>query len=190
MIKRHFAILLLSLTLIASACTQQRQPCVEPILVALRFSTWSTHSVVDSGVIPPTITRVSFDTLLPNAVLGTINAKTNTVYYFGTTDAFSLYLDPNKDTCTWFLSQDSGKTVVDTITFYYTRKLQFLSNACGYTYYYNLTALPSTPNLVNNQQQSTFDTTKHRIDSIIFENQGVTNNVNQEHMKIFIHNPY
>ncbi len=190
MIKRYFAILLLSLTLVAGSCTQQRQPCVEPILVSLRFSTWSTRTVVDSAVQPVTSTRVSFDTILPYPVLGSVNALHDTSYRFISGGSFYLFLNPNKDTCTWYLKQNSDSTIIDTITFYYTRKLQFLSNACGYTYYYNLTAVPSTPNLKNNIQQNPFDTTRHRIDSIIIENPSVTNDVNVEHMKIFIHNPF
>jgi hypothetical protein len=193
MIKKQFAILIVTLCLAVCACTQQRQACVEPILVSLRFSVLSTHTITDSAVFPPKSTRVSFDTVLPKAFLIPLDpaVKNETfTFYFGYTSQFSLLLDPNKDTCRWYLSQDSLGTPIDTISFFYTRKLQFLSNACGYTYYYNLTGIPTTPNLKNNLVQNALDTLHHRIDSIIIENAGVTNNVNLEHLKIFIHNPH
>lgn len=179
MIRKHIPALLFVLSVIASSCTQQRPPCVEPILVSLRFSVLSTHW--DSAIGG----RVTFDTILPYATLGTVGAAQNTIYYFGSTAQFSLLLNPNKDSCTWFLSQDSGRIPVDTITFHYSRALQFLSNACGYTYYFNLTTTPTTPNLQNNIVLNPFDTL-HKIDSITIENAGVTNNVNVEHLKIYV----
>jgi hypothetical protein len=182
MIKKYIPILLFIVCVVASSCTQQKQPCVEPILVSLRFSVLSTHW--DSAL----ARRVTFDTLLPNGELTPIGAQNNIPYYFGTTAQFSLFLDPNKDSCKWYLSQmggDSIREIIDTITFFYTRKLQFLSNACGYTYYYNLTTIPGTPNLRNNVIQNYTDTL-HKIDSIIIENAGVTNNVNLEHLQIYI----
>jgi hypothetical protein len=66
----------------------------------------------------------------------------------------------------------------DTLTFYYSRKLQFLSNACGYTDFYNIDSLHYT-NLAKDSLSN--------IDSIQNTNRRVTNNVNTKHLKIYIH---
>jgi len=168
--KRLTIVLLLSLSIVWLACTQTRQPCAQPKTVYVNAACY--HVVADTNKV-----AIIADTLLPNPIVGVIDtAGYGVPYYIGYHNVFqfSMFLNPNSDTCRWFINTDSTFTAssFDTLTFVYNSKLQFLSNACGYTYYYNLLGVT---------------TTKHNIDSVILENTNVTSNVNVEHLKIYIH---
>lgn len=166
--KRLFTILLLSLSFAWLACNQTRQPCAQPKTVYVNAACY--HVIADTNNV-----AIVADTLLPNPLIGVVDtAGKAAIFYYGQHNLFqfSMFLNPNADSCQWFISPDSTNTSFDTLTFAYQSKLQFLSNACGYTYYYNLNGVRTTHN---------------NIDSVILENTNVTSNVNVEHLKIYIH---
>lgn len=168
--KRSITALLLLFSVAWVACTQTRQPCAQPKTVYVNAACY--HVVADTNNV-----AIVADTLLPNPLIGVIDtAGKGAYFYYGQRNIFqfSMFLNPNSDTCRWFINTDSTFTPksFDTLTFVYQSKLQFLSNACGYTYYYNLLGVSTTHN---------------NIDSIILENTNVTSNVNVEHLKIYIH---
>jgi len=168
--KRSITALLLLFSVAWVACTQTRQPCAQPKTVYVNAACY--HVIADTGNV-----AIVADTLLPNPLIGVIDtAGKGALFYYGQRNIFqfSMFLNPNSDTCRWFVNTDSTFTSksFDTLTFVYQSKLQFLSNACGYTYYYNLLGVSTTHN---------------NIDSIILENTNVTSNVNVEHLKIYIH---
>lgn len=167
MINRHKYVPVLLLAFMGIswlACTQQRQPCLTPKIASLIIET--IHLTSDTATIP-------VDTALPHAVFISMPANDSfkgTIYPLQS--VFTLSLSPDSTICRWEFTTDSFQHSYDTLTFYYQRNLQFLSNACGYTYFYTL---------------DTVVTTHLIIDSVHILNRAVTNNVNTKHLKIFIH---
>ena len=146
-----------------ASCTQERQPCLTPKIASLNIQCVHFHD---------TATTTS-DTALPKALLGAVtDSGTRFVIYNTPSAYFTISLSPVADSCKWLITTDSLNNAFDTVSFYYTRKLQFLSNACGYTYFYSL---------------NTLQTTHNNIDSILITNTSVTNDVNTRQLKIFIH---
>ncbi len=149
------------------SCTQERQPCLTPKIASLNIE--SIHYTTDTGTIP-------IDTGLNAAIFGALSSKgLENVIYLQQSANFTISLSPVADSCKWLFATDTIGSFTDTFTFYYQRQLKFLSNACGYTYFYSLDSLHTTHNIV---------------DSFLITNTSVTNNVNTKHLKIYIHPDY
>jgi hypothetical protein len=161
----HLFLVFVCITAFA-ACTQQRTPCYEPKIVSVSIG---TYRIADT---------VAVDTALPDPrfyCLDTIIDQTIT-----SKNKFAALLSPFADSTRWILvtafDDTTGGAIpdpveaYDTITFYHDRKLNFISNACGYVFYYDLADVKTTYN---------------SIDSIVLLNKSVDNNANAEHVKIF-----
>ncbi len=151
------------------SCNQERQPCLVPKTASLNIE--CVHFAADTAT-------TTIDTALPNAIFGALtNGGLKSVVYTTASALFTISLSPLADSCSWLVLTDSTySTPPDTLNFYYTRQLQFLSNACGYTYFYTL---------------SSATTTHNHIDSVLITNPSVTNNVNTtRQLEIFIHPNY
>lgn len=157
-------VILFTLCSMLVSCTQERQPCLTPKTASLNLT--CVHYLTDTS----TTTR---DTSLPRAVFGAMTgAVVKTVYYTGSSANFTISLSPVTDSCSWLVTTDSLLHPFDTLSFHYERNLQFLSNACGYAYFYTLNSVKTTHN---------------NIDSVLILNPSVTNDVNTKQLKIFIH---
>lgn len=151
--------LLSAFLLLAAACTPQRDPCLQPRTASLHIGIYKTG---DSSLV---------DTALPAAMLVPLDADTNLVLLGGNSSKLSLFLSPLQDSCRYLLVPDSATPgFYDTLFFYYTRQQHFLSNACGYTYFYELSGVRSTNFL---------------LDSFSLVKPVVNNNANEEHLRIF-----
>lgn len=165
MINRYFHIRYITLAVLTlslfSSCTQERQPCITPKYASLLLNS-----------VRRTTTGSIVDTPMPAAVFGAVTDSGTKGIIFPRSATFSLSLSPVSDSCRWIFAPDTTVgTQLDTILLKYTRQLEFISNACGYTYFYGLTSVTST---------------KRNIDSIIITNTSVTNNVNNSHLQVFI----
>ena len=69
-----------------------------------------------------------------------------------------------------FAQIDTTKNTYDTLVFYYTRSLHFVSVACGYTYYYNLNKITAT---------------YHDLDSVAIKDPSINDNATIEHVKLY-----
>lgn len=151
----------ISLVLINSftSCEQERDPCLQPTTIYMR--------VRSSKIVADTTTA---DTLLPSPRWTAIDSA-RTLIFPPKTAGFSLTLNPIADSTRYAIQPDSTASIQDTITFYYGRRLQFLSNACGYTYFYTL---------------QNIRTTLHNIDSVRLRNDEVNGNANTpDHVQVF-----
>ena len=161
-----FATLICSLCFMS--CTQDRQPCLQPKQQRLLAGMY--HASDSAGIV--TITSIN----LASPIICTIGAVNNETIYYGSISAghtYALYLSSTADSCLYYIKPDTGSvTLFDTLSFYYQRQLNFLSNACGYTYFYNIDHV---------------NTTNHNIDSLVLKNTLVSTNVNVEHLKIYFH---
>ncbi len=165
MIKNRGAIVLSVCLLAASliSCQQQRDPCLQPKIMTLYAGAYQRvdTATADTALPAPFIAAIDFVDSIKVTVNGTADQN-----------KFSLYLSPQADSCRWLIWPDTSTTIAnaDTLTFYYDKSLQFLSNACGYAYFYNLHSV---------------HTTNHSIDSVLINSYNVNNEANKEHIKIY-----
>lgn len=146
------------------ACQTQRDPCLIPTDVNMRVR--SMKKLTDS---------TSTDSVLVNLNLTAVDNDTLKYLYLGAKNISSFFvrLSPKTDSCLYLLQPDSSINSLDTIHFYYGRQLKFLSNACGYTYFFTIDSVHFT---------------QHNIDTIRIVNRDVTTDVNTnplEHVQIF-----
>ena len=154
------AILFLMLFVATVSCTQERNPCLEPTRYFLKIKTLKPADTGSAGV----------DSTLPGAVVGLVD--TNILFAdSAAANAFSGTLSSIADSVRWFVWPEKANPANgDTITFYYERKLNFLSTACGYNYVY----------VLNN-----ITTTNNSIDSARIENAEITSKTDVFHVKVF-----
>lgn len=147
---------------ITAACERVGNPCYEPRTATVLLRTYQPADTGGAGVIYelPKGTVVAIDEVDSSAI-GYVNQKGS---------AFNLSMSPLQDSCRWYIRPDSATTVFDTLTFYYSRQLKFLSNACGYTYHYNLRDVKSTD---------------YNIDSVQIPNRDINGKADVEHVKVF-----
>ncbi len=113
-----------------------RDPCLQPTNVAVRLALKQVRDTM----------RV--DTGLPKAILLPIGGQTGLQFANGAT-TLSAYLSPQADSCRYIISADSFATVPDTLSFFYSRKITFLSNACGFTTFFTLSGATATRNAID-----------------------------------------
>lgn len=160
MINRRFGVALFSLLIFVASCSVDRDPCLLPKTTTLRIG---TYQVVDTS-------NVVTDSLLPKPIWIAIDSNRG-ILFGEDISKFGLTLSSVADSCRYAIQPDSAVASFDTLTFYYQRRLQFLSNACSYTYYFNLTSVRTTYNA---------------IDSLKITNTDVNSDANsQEHVQIF-----
>lgn len=158
----RLVVLLLLFAFILPGCTQQRQPCLDPVRASMILQ--SVHFKTDTST-------KTVDTSLPSAVFYPVSLQKNDTTRFSAGSSFILSLSPDTGFCQWLFSPVRGGTL-DTLSFFYKRKLEFLSNACGFTYFYSLDSVRST---------------HKNVDSATILNATVNNNINTKHVQVFIH---
>jgi Family of unknown function (DUF6452) len=167
MIRRTEKYLLVAFVLCAmlwTACTQQRSPCLTPKIASFTIETM--HLPIDTST-------VFVDSALPSAVFTALTKTGKQETIFPLESIFTISLSSDTGYCQWLFTTDSLNTNFDTMTFFYKRDLQFLSNACGYTYFYTLDSVRAKGTM---------------IDSVHITNTSVTNNANTtKNLQVFIH---
>lgn len=161
-----FAYILLAVLLTCiflQSCETERDPCLLPRTSLLRANAYTRVNDTSSAV---------RDTLLPSPVFIALTAYTpdNSFIQLTTRNKFAFQLSNLTDTCQWAIQPDTLSAVKDTLTFYYKRQLSFLSNACGYTYLYNIDSVR---------------TTRHALDSVQLGSRDVTSNASAENLRIY-----
>ena len=154
-------IIIMLLGSIFLSCQQERNPCLLPTAVNLRLKSISKFTKADTNFNRFNLIAVDGDTLK--------------YLYFGQNNIarFSLRLSPQHDSCRYIIQADSSLGLYDTLAFYYARKLQYISDGCGYTYFFDLNKIIHT---------------QHQIDSIAIINSEVNTNANTnplEHVQIY-----
>jgi hypothetical protein len=154
------------------SCSTERDPCLQPQNVFLRMQ--FLRKAADTGT-------AFVDTLLPYMLLNPID---HPLPYMAAgvqkVSAFNIRLNPGVDSSRWYLQTDSAEVHRrDTLTFYYERQLHFISNACGYTYYYRLNDVRAV--------RRTLADTLHSIDSVVITQREVNNEAGKTHVNIYFH---
>jgi predicted nucleic-acid-binding Zn-ribbon protein len=76
----------------------------------------------------------------------------------------------SKDSIRYTFRTDSISNVFDTITFYYEPSVHFISNNCGYNYFYNIKKVAHTT---------------HMIDSFAIPNSNVSDDAKTENVQLY-----
>jgi hypothetical protein len=157
----NLLLLMSGVMVIASCAKEERDACLQPRTTFLRAHAYR-HADTGSAVV---------DTLLPYPLLIPITGGATQYYYGGVKriGKFALSLSESADSSRWIIRPDSANFLQDTLTFHYERQLRFLSNACGYTHFYNLQRV---------------STTRHALDSAIILRGDITSDANVEHLKL------
>lgn len=118
------------------------------------------------------VSKTYIDTALPNANFVCLDIDSAKRWYWGakSLSRYELVLSPLRDTVRWALQADSAFSPIDTFTFVYARKLKFISNACGYSYDFELKNIIST---------------NRNVDSIRIITNLVTTKAGTENVKIY-----
>lgn len=162
MIKPFHIIVLFCFAAAIGCQKEERDPCLQPRTALVRAHAYRHE---DTG----TAIR---DTFLSNPLLLPLTGG-STQYYFGGVKRIAILnfsLSDVADSSRWIIRPDSAVALEDTLTFYYDRQLRFLSNACGYTNYYNIRRVAAT---------------RHVLDSAIVARQDVTSDVNVDHLRLY-----
>ena len=158
----HFKlILIVSITLLIYSCNKS-STYLTPKVVALRggFYYRDTVNTFKDSV------QVNANLYFGTSLNYFINIK-NTSKYF-------LSLAQNTDSVTLYFQSDSTSTepeTIDSLLLHYTREPHFISTACGYETFFNITNISYSTNI---------------IDTIIINQSAVNNDVNKENLKIVI----
>lgn len=85
-------------------------------------------------------------------------------------DPLRVLFNYSKDSIRYSFRTDSTSAVFDTITFYYTPSVHFVSNNCGYNYFYQIQKVKHTT---------------HMIDSFSISNNNVTDDAMTENVQFY-----
>ena len=174
---RILLVLLCGLLAFAS-CESKDQECYEPILVRASnaFVITDTQRVsyyMPDSTLNDSLIKVYRDSIMSGAEMKILNEdKPFTI--IGTepsSNVMRIALNPGKDSTRYtFHADTTAASVLDTITFYYVPTIHFISNSCGYNYYYTLNAVKSTG---------------HLLDSVAMINNNVTNDVKVRNVQLY-----
>ena len=164
-----------------SSCETKDPECYQPVNVTAisGFMVRDTVLVIDTipgtGVPIDTYKLVYNNKLLISPGMFTLDVD-SFIGIIGSADGanqLSVPLNPNADSMRYRLVLDTSQVAqADTVTFYYTSSVHFISNSCGYTNYYNLDSVHSTKNF---------------LDSIALVNPAVTNDQTAQARHILIY---
>lgn len=171
---KYLLIALIALCSIAwAACTQQRSPCLTP--KTANFTIETMHLPTDTSL-------VFVDTALQSAVFIAL-ARSLVADPFAEQSTFGISLSSDTTFCRWLFRTDTFATTYDTLSFFYKRIPQFLSNACSFIYFYTIDTVITT--------RYSLQTPQFCIDSVRITNPNVTNDASAaKNLQIFIHHDF
>lgn len=170
-------ILFAGLIIIAS-CESKEPDCYQPTIVQVlcKFKFRDTQIVpVPVGSDTNNVINDTID-IFPDSAMNApqmrIIGESNDILIQGARGDKSLriLLNYSKDSIRYTFRTDTTSNVFDTITFYYEPSLHFISNNCGYNYFYNIQKVAHTT---------------HMIDSFAIPNGNVTDDAKTENVQFY-----
>ncbi len=163
--------LILAIFLLES-CAKTEQECFAPRSVSAQvgFMVIDTMVKLDSLSRPDTTIRIA-DTGMFYPTLTSLDMDSNIIFQ-GDRDVsrLLLFLNPDTTSIRYILKTNRDSAVVDTITIDYEPYNHFISNSCGYTYYYNIKNVHST---------------NYWVDSVRINQADVTASAQQRHLILY-----
>ena len=173
----NFCLSIMMLALLLSSCESDIRECYE--VVDIRANNAFTQRIaIDSTFTLPDSTQIDSifitqkDTLLPAARMVTLDEENQFAFYpfSATPNKLSIALNPASESLRYQLQFDTAVAFYDTLTFFYKPSLHFISNACGYTYYYAIDIVHFTNNA---------------LDSIAYPDKNVTNEAGKTNIQFY-----
>lgn len=173
---KYLAGLLLIISGLA-ACEPEAPECYEPdhITTNLNFIKKQVDTVhlVDSttGMSRDSLVITFPDTLMKSPRAFSLNSTNNvSIIAQPNSGSVAVLMNPDSNAIAYRVQYDSTVFDADTITIYYKPSLHFISNACGYTYYYHIDSVNGTRNV---------------LDSVFILNDAVTNEASTRHIGLY-----
>lgn len=160
-----FTLVWLGLSVVFFTSCTTKNLCIEPTLVTMRGGFYYSDT---SGAFKDSLVKNV------NMVFGSsLNYYQNIKKY----NKFNFPLSQGQDSVFTIFQSDSSvvdENTVDSIYWYYTRNLAFISTACGYQTNFTLVSVKYT---------------HHVLDSIVIQNSAVSSDANVEHVKLILKTP-
>lgn len=159
-----------------TGCKRSEPECYQPINVRafLSYKHWFIDTVTVDSLIGGDTTTFTYtkpkinDTVFDFSWMKVINE--DSAFQFASNGNYmGVIFNSNKDSIQYIFTPDTTKSLLDTITIFYTPKVHFISNSCGYTYFYNI-------NHIN--------TTNHYIDSFAITTAEVNNTASTRNISL------
>lgn len=144
-------VLLLIIAIWGFSCKKSEPECFAPRSVSAQigFMVIDTVVGVDSFNRPDTTIRIA-DTGLYYPTLISLEQDTNIVFMGErAADRLPCFLNPATPSISYVFQPNRDNAQKDTITISYEPYEHFISNACGYTYYYNIKDVQYTRNILD-----------------------------------------
>lgn len=178
---KDFKLLLILLTgfMLLASCESKEPECYEPVnvnaYIAFKWKKYDSVeqvvSVIGKDTIWQTVLDSTFrDTILRAAEIQVIG-EDSTLRIVSNGNYTGVPFNPAKDTIRYRFRVDTAATLFDTLVFYYDPVVHFVSNNCGYTYYFNLRNVKVTG---------------HAIDSSSLVDINVTNDVQKRNVQLYL----
>lgn len=143
--------------ILIASCESKEPGCYQPTTVSMvcGFQKRDTQIVKDTVTINPLVMvdRITYrfsDSVMPAPQMKVLKEKIP-LSVNGNKGSTQLGIAFNQanDSITYTFRPDTNIAVFDTITFFYTSTLHFISNNCGYNYYFNITNVKHTTNMLD-----------------------------------------
>lgn len=171
-LKYILAVALVALVFIA--CEPGEPQCYEPNNVSCNLNILRKHIDSDTDTVQGRIVITNKASYLDSFVITAraflLNDTTNPIVIsIENYNTFSVLLNPDTNHIRYKLQFDTTKDNFDTLNIFYHSNLHFISNSCGYTYYFGIDSVQSTYNF---------------LDSIYISNNAVTNSASDRHISL------
>ncbi len=168
---------LLLLAAVFSACEPDEPECYEPDNIATNLNfikkQVDTVHIVDSvtGMSRDSFVITFPDTLMRSPRAFSLNYSNGiNIIAQPNSGGIAVLMNPDSNVIAYRVQYDSTAFEADTITIFYQASLHFISNACGYTYYYHIDSVTGTRNV---------------LDSVFILNDAVTNEASTRHVGLY-----
>ncbi len=168
---------LLGIAIIALVIScETTQECYQPTTVTVKAA-FVVKNTYDSLIVTDTSARDTtiishYDTFMAAPYFQSLGLD-STVGILGAkgTSLMPLPLNPDAGNIRYLVVPDTADfSVIDTLTIFYTPQVHFISNSCGYTYYYNIDSVHNATAL---------------FDSVALANREVTTLGNVRHILLY-----
>jgi predicted nucleic-acid-binding Zn-ribbon protein len=170
---RLLLVIFIGLILAGLASCESKDPeCYEPINVTAKsvFKIRDSIAIVDSLTKRDTILVTYRDSIMRSPAMYSIDVDSQYNLLGYNSSVLGVPLNPATDSMRYIIKTDTAAAVSDTISFYYRPVLHFISNNCGYTYYYTLDSVHLT---------------KNALDSFSMTSTNVNNEGKTEHVMLY-----
>lgn len=151
---KKLSLVALGFMLLFAACKPKDPDCYQSILV-LNFGQFQTRYLDTASIkidsfttIVDSIEKIR-DSVMPAPEMQVIGEDSAYTIIGKESILLAFPFNPEKDSIRYRFTADTTTKEYDTLTFFYTSSPHFISNNCGYTYYYNLDSVKSTNHVLD-----------------------------------------